>query len=341
MDVNRRHLIGTSAAGFAGALAISPDAARAAPLTSALGRDATQYGVRPGSPDDQTRILQRAIDDAARAQVPLALPPGAYRTSMLRLQNGTQLVGVRGATRLMFTGGASMHRAAEHRHANIHCFPSSIDTAHFTVARTKEGADPEDQAAIARPRLGFFGVIDERFDIDLLGRVAALRPDWQFVMIGPVVKIDPATLPQAANIHWLGGKQYADLPGYLAHWDIGFMPFAINESTKYISPTKTPEFLAAGLPVVSTAITDVVTPYGDKRLVEIASTAEETVAAVERCFARERGPWLEAVDAQLSGGSWDSTWDAMRALMLKKLSSPAAADSGAASFNQAKEIAHV
>ena len=108
MDVNRRHLIGASAAGVAGALAMSPDAARAAPLTSALGRDATQYGVRPGSPDDQTENLQRAIDEAARAQVPLALPPGVYRTGMLRLQSGTQLIGVRGATKLVFNGGASM-----------------------------------------------------------------------------------------------------------------------------------------------------------------------------------------------------------------------------------------
>ena len=108
MDMNRRHLIGASAAGMAGALAMSPDAARAAPLTSALGRDVTQYGVRPGSPDDQTAKLQRAIDEAARAQVPLALPPGVYRTGMLRLSNGTQLVGVRGATKLVFSGGASM-----------------------------------------------------------------------------------------------------------------------------------------------------------------------------------------------------------------------------------------
>src|SRR5450631_1725004 len=108
MDINRRHLIGASAAGVAGALAMSTDDARAAPLTSALGRDATQYGVRPGSPDDQTNVLQRAIDEAARAQAPLALPPGVYRTGMLRLQSGSQLVGVRGATRLIFTGGASM-----------------------------------------------------------------------------------------------------------------------------------------------------------------------------------------------------------------------------------------
>src|SRR3954453_10500466 len=108
MHINRRYLIGGSAAGVAGALAMSPDAARAAPPTSALGRDATQYGVRPGSPDDQTRALQRAIDEAARAQAPLALPGGVYRTGMLRLSSGTQLIGVRGATKLVFTGGASM-----------------------------------------------------------------------------------------------------------------------------------------------------------------------------------------------------------------------------------------
>src|SRR3981081_2089580 len=108
MDLNRRHLIGASVTGAAGALAMAPDAARAAPLTSTLGRDATQYGVRPGSPEDQTRVLQRAIDDAARAQVPLALPPGIYRTGMLRLQNGTQLVGIRGATKLVFLGGPSI-----------------------------------------------------------------------------------------------------------------------------------------------------------------------------------------------------------------------------------------
>jgi uncharacterized secreted repeat protein (TIGR03808 family) len=107
MDLNRRHLIGASTAGIAGALAMPADAARAAPLTSMLGRDATQYGVRPGSSEDQTRALQRAIDEAARAQVPLALPPGVYRAGLLRLSNGAQLIGVRGATKLVFTGGPS------------------------------------------------------------------------------------------------------------------------------------------------------------------------------------------------------------------------------------------
>ncbi len=229
-----------------------------------------------------------------------------------------------------FTGGASMHRAAEHRHANIHCFPSSIDAGHFGAARA--GApEPSDQAAIGRPRLGFFGVIDERMDLDLVAQVADLRPDWQLVMIGPVVKIDPASLPQRPNIHWLGGKRYEELPAYLANWDIGFMPFAINESTKFISPTKTPEFLAAGLPVVSSAITDVVTPYGDEALVEIASTADEVVAAVGRLLAADRGPWLARVDARLSRGSWDRTWAAMLALITEKL--PRAADAARAKLS--------
>ncbi len=220
---------------------------------------------------------------------------------------------------VVFTGGAAMFAAAKDRHANIHCFPSSIDTAHFGAAR---GGLPDlaDQATIARPRIGFFGVIDERMDVALVGEVAAARPDWQSVMIGPTAKIDPADLPQAANLHWLGGRKYDELPPYLANWDVGFMPFAINDATKFISPTKTPEFLAAGLPVVSTAITDVVTPYGDLGLVEIASTAADTVAAIDRVLGRSRDPvargeWLARVDRQLANGSWDQVWSDMHALM--------------------------
>ena len=215
---------------------------------------------------------------------------------------------------IVFTGGAAMYKAAAQRHGNIHCFPTSSDTAHFGAARAGL-PDPADQATIAHPRIGFFGVVDERMDVALVGEVARLRPDWQIVMIGPTAKIDPADLPRAANLHWLGGKSYAELPAYLANWDIGFMPFAINDATKYISPTKTPEFLAAGLPVVSTAITDVVTPYGDLGLVEIASTAAETVAAIDRLLARPKTEWLARVDAQLAQGSWDQVWADMAALM--------------------------
>lgn len=216
---------------------------------------------------------------------------------------------------LVFTGGMSLYEAKKDRHHSVHGFPSSIDFDHFAKARALRGPEPADQAPIAHPRLGFFGVIDERMDVDLVGEVADLRPDWHFVMIGPVVKIDPATLPQRPNIHWIGGKSYSDLPGYLAKWDVGFMPFAINEATRFISPTKTPEFLAAGVPVVSTPITDVVRPYGEKGLVEIARSAPEIVEAAERLLARPKEEWLARVDRHLAAGSWNKTWAAMEALI--------------------------
>jgi len=216
---------------------------------------------------------------------------------------------------LVFTGGMSLYEAKRGRHHSVHGFPSSIDFDHFAKARRLRGQDPQDQAAIPHPRFGFFGVIDERMDIELVRDVARLRPNWQFVMIGPVVKIDPATLPRGENIHWIGGKSYADLPRYLSGWDVGFMPFALNEATRFISPTKTPEFLAAGVPVVSTAITDVVRPYGEKGLVEIAKTPLEVVAKAEQLLKRPKEAWLQRVDRHLAAGSWDKTWAAMHRLM--------------------------
>lgn len=226
---------------------------------------------------------------------------------------------------LVFTGGMSLYEAKRGRHHSVHPFPSSIEFDHFSKARRMAGPEPQDQAQIPHPRLGFFGVIDERMDIDLVGEAASLRPDWQFVMIGPVVKIDPATLPQRPNIHWIGSKSYADLPRYLRGWDIGFMPFALNEATRFISPTKTPEFLAAGVPVVSTPINDVVRPYGEKGLVEIARTAQEVVAKAEALLARPKDAWLQRVDRHLAAGSWDKTWAAMHRLMTSAIDQPAAA----------------
>ena len=215
---------------------------------------------------------------------------------------------------LVFTGGMSLYEAKRNRHHSVHCFPSSIEFEHFVKARSAK-EEPADQAPIAGPRLGFFGVIDERMDIELLDQVAELRPEWQFVMIGPVVKIDPATLPRRGNIHWIGPKDYKDLPKYLSGWDVGFMNFALNESTRFISPTKTPEFLAAGVPVVSTPITDVVRPYGEKGLVEIAKTPLEVVRKVEALLDRPKDPWLQRVDRHLASGSWDKTWSSMNKLI--------------------------
>ena len=216
---------------------------------------------------------------------------------------------------LVFTGGQSLYEAKRNQHPAVHAFPSSIDASHFRKARKMLG-DPEDQAHIPHPRLGFFGVIDERFDIELLDQIARQRPDWHFVMIGPVVKIDPASLPSHANIHYLGGKKYSELPDYLAGWDIALLLFARNESTRYISPTKTPEYLAAGKPVISTSIRDVVRPYGELKLVEIADTAAEFIAAAEKLLAKtDRSEWLKRVDAFLENISWDKTWAQMSDLI--------------------------
>ncbi|MDB5513198.1 MAG: glycosyltransferase family 1 protein [Enterovirga sp.] len=232
---------------------------------------------------------------------------------------------------LVFTGGVSLYEAKRHRHPRVHAFPSSIDAAHFAASRERRGQDPADQAPIKGPRLGFFGVIDERFDAELLDGMARLRPDWQFVVLGPVAKIDPETLPRSTNIHYLGQKSYAELPAYLSGWDLGIMPFAINEATRFISPTKTPEFLAAGVPVISTAIRDVIRPYGDKRLVEIAETPPEFIASAERLLTMPRAPWLARVDRHLADGSWDKTWAAMRRLIASRSGEPASASVGAGS----------
>lgn len=212
---------------------------------------------------------------------------------------------------VVYVGGRSLYEAKQDRHDNIHVFPSSVDVAHFRKARYSLSA-PSDQAGIGRPRIGFFGVIDERMNTNLVAEIAALRPNWRLIMIGPTAKIDPARLPRAANIHWLGCKNYSALPQYLAGWDVGFMPFAINEATRFISPTKTPEFLAAGVPVVSTPITDVVHPYGAMGLVEIASSGEEFVDRIEYLLKRPRMRWLRSVDDCLSAMSWDDTWTGMK-----------------------------
>ncbi|WP_210493366.1 glycosyltransferase family 1 protein [Microvirga antarctica] len=230
---------------------------------------------------------------------------------------------------LVFTGGMSLYEAKRDRHRSVHAFPSSIDFPHFAKARSGL-SDPADQADIPSPRLGFFGVVDERMDLELVAAVAERRPDLNLVMIGPVVKIDPATLLRRPNIHWLGGKSYDELPQYLSGWDVGFMPFALNEATKFISPTKTPEFLAAGIPVVSTAIKDVINPYGDKGLVEIGRDADEMVAKIDMILKRPADAWLAKVDRHLASGSWDKTWTAMERLMMQAMGTDAS-DARAAS----------
>lgn len=218
---------------------------------------------------------------------------------------------------VVFTGGYSLYESKRGQHGNVHAFPSSVDKDHFAQARNLPRDAAEDQHAIAGPRLGYFGVIDERLDLELLASLADARPSWSIVMVGPVVKIDPADLPRRPNIHYLGGKSYDALPGYLAGWDVALMPFALNAATRFISPTKTPEYLAGGKPVVSTGILDVIRRYGTLTAVHIAADQAAFIAACDAALAMAAGPagWLEAVDEDLAGLSWDAVVDDMSHLM--------------------------
>lgn len=298
--------------------------------------------------DDVTAELGRIVNDLL-AQItpwrwvgwyytPAALEFTRHLTPELRIyDNMDELSAITGAPQgildlerelisksdLMFVGGRSLYDARRGGHDDMHAFPNSVDVAHFRLAR-QCALEPFDQNQIAHPRIGFFGVIDERMNMDIVASVAALRPQWQLVMIGPTA-IDPQSLPRAQNIHWLGSKQYHELPSYLSGWDVGIMPFAVNEATRFMSPTKTPEFLAAGVPVVSTPIPDVVDPYGVAGHVEIASNAQEFVAKIEALLRRPKTPWLSAVDAHLSEMSWDKTWARMMRHMASVKAGPKAA----------------
>jgi UDP-galactopyranose mutase len=218
-------------------------------------------------------------------------------------------------TDVVFAGGQSLFKAKQRSHPYVHLFPSSVDVEHFGHARHPL-EDPPKQASIARPRVGFFGVIDERFDGELLAGVAAQRPKIQFVVAGPVVKINKDVLPQAPNIHYLGQSPYAELPSLLANWDAAMMPFALNRATQFISPTKTPEYLAGGRAVVSTAIRDVITTYGSSGVIHIVdpgNPAQSFAAAIDAALAQfnDRTVLEKQADVALAGTSWANTWRAM------------------------------
>ena len=220
---------------------------------------------------------------------------------------------------IVFCGGNQLYNAKKHQHSNIYPFPSSIDKKHFGAARHIK-QDPSDQTNIPSPRFGFYGVIDERFDIELIREVAEQRPEWNFVLIGPVVKIDPETLPRHENIYYLGSKKYNELPAYLSGWDISMVSFALNESTQFISPTKTPEYLAGGKPVISTPIRDVVESYGKPGLVHIVNNAAEFIdVATKELATTNKTAWLQKVDKCLANDSWEITVSNMRKIMYEAI----------------------
>jgi glycosyltransferase involved in cell wall biosynthesis len=300
----------------------------------------------PGFHDDQFDVLYPMIDDWLTHQgmeqtvvwlsTPMALPLAqALDPLCLVYDCMDELSAFKDAPRqlwqresalmrqaaLVLCGGPSLYEARRRLNPNAHCMPNSVDAAHFSSQRLDPTGEPARvvhalQCDWSGPKLGFFGVIDERVDIALVAQVADAHPDWQIVMVGPLVKFDPTALPQRLNIHWLGLQPYARLPHFLAAWDVCLIPFALNESTRFISPAETLEFMAGGKPVVSTAINDVMAMYG--AAVEIAHTPASFVRACERLLdpsdtAREvRSGEMTAL---VAAGSWDRSATKIDALL--------------------------
>jgi glycosyltransferase involved in cell wall biosynthesis len=224
-------------------------------------------------------------------------------------------------TDVVFTGGKSLFESKKKHHRQVYCFPSSVDEKDFRLARLTSTQVPEDLANIPGPRVGFYGVIDERVDLELLEQVARKLPKIAFVMIGPVVKIQPELLPRLKNIHYLGAKSYQDLPAYLKGIDIAMMPFALNKSTQFISPTKTLEFMAANKPIISTPIYDVRRDYSQE--VKVVSGVKEFVSAVEDFLAEknlQRRVREKKQELVIKKTSWDLTVQKMEEIMDQKIS---------------------
>ncbi|MDX2137538.1 MAG: glycosyltransferase [Chloroflexota bacterium] len=219
---------------------------------------------------------------------------------------------------VVFTGGISLYQDKRDYSYNIYPFPSGVEADHFAQATDSQAlARPEDIVHIQSPIVGYYGVIDERMDLKLIQQIADERPEWNLVLIGPVVKIDPQELPQAANIHYVGMKTYEQLPAYLAHFDVALIPFAMNEATRYLSPTKTLEYLAAGKPVVSTPIHDVIELYGS--VVNIGYTTAEFIqhiadALTQPVTAEQR----QAETLLLQEYAWDAIAERMQRLIQRK-----------------------
>ena len=291
----------------------------------------------PGFHDDQLAILEPLIADelaterggvdAVLLYTPMALPLlkavshsapvfydcmddlSAFKDAPRQLrQRETALL--KRATAVL-TGGPSLYEAKRGLHEQVHCLPSAVDAAHFDPRRLQCDSAPALaasalQAHLPGPLLGYFGVIDERLDVGLVDAIAQRHPDWQIMMAGPVVKIDAATLPQRANLHWLGMQPYGRLPYLMAGWDVALMPFALNGSTRFISPTKTLEYMAGEKPVVSTAVHDVISLYG--HVVEIARDTDAFIAACEKLLSEDKAARSRrnlAMMVTVSTTSWD------------------------------------
>jgi glycosyltransferase involved in cell wall biosynthesis len=218
---------------------------------------------------------------------------------------------------VVFTGGYQLFQSKSRYHSNVHFYGCGVDAEHFSRARRPETEVPADVAKLSRPIFGYFGVIDERLDYALLAQIAQEMPDASIVMIGPFAKVEQDSLPNYPNIHWLGQRAYTDLPALVKAFDVCLMPFALNEATQYINPTKTLEYMAAGKPVVSTAVPDVLHHFTP--IVDVALTAEEFIAAIQRAARNPRAESIEQGIDRAHRASWDSIVTAMRGHMLESV----------------------
>lgn len=216
---------------------------------------------------------------------------------------------------IVFTGGRALYESKSNAHSFVHCFPSSVDRRHFEKANSNIEI-PEDIKNLKKPIVGYFGVIDERIDLELLQKTAQKLPEVTFLMIGPLAKIGEEDLPREANIHYTGMRSYDQLPNYLKAFDIAMMPFALNDATKFISPTKTLEFMAAGVPIVSTAIKDVVRHYD--HCIDIIASADDFAEAIKRILGSRRENLTADYNQILSQTSWDATVEKMENLIKAK-----------------------
>lgn len=294
----------------------------------------------PGFHGDQIQILQVLLDRALRLLCPGPYSAWFYTPMALPLLQGLKPLAVvydcmddlsafslapsamrqrdlelLAVSDIVFTAGPSLYQQKASQHPSVHCFPNAVDVTHFARGRDPANAHPL-LLPLARPRLGFFGVVDERFDGVLLAAIADARPHWQLCVVGPVVKIDPASLPRRANIHYFGHQPYADLPSFVAGWEVCLIPFALNAATRTISPTKTLEYAAAGLPIVSTPVVDIVALYGD--LVRIGNGASEFLQACEGALnesPQERAARCLLMRQRVEALSWDATASQMAGLL--------------------------
>ena len=184
---------------------------------------------------------------------------------------------------LVFAGGPKIHKAKAIYNVNCHSYGCGVDVQHFAKASDPGIAVPKDIAHLLGPVLGYFGVVDERIDYELLAQLADANPDWNVVMVGPRTKVEESTLPQRPNLHWLGGRDYSQLPAYAKRFDVCLMPFALNEATEYINPTKALEYMATGKPIVSSAVEDVILQFSD--VVNIADSHDDFINLCRRAVA--------------------------------------------------------